>query len=674
MAVVSKTYELKVSTKDAQANVDELNKSFEAQEDLVSGLEKELAGYNKKLSETEGMSGKAMQRRDALNKKIKETKNRLIEEKQGLKDVNKDRKRANDTLKESKKNAADYNGVLGLLDQQTGGLISSTRNMTTSFGSATKGSRILSIAMKAIPLIAIATAIIGIASALTSSEEGQNKMTKWFTQIKVVIGNVTDILADFGMAIIKVFSGDFKGAKESINAVTEGIKNFGEETSKEIKKAGELADARADADKLERQLLIDRAEATRKFNELREKAADKENVSIEDRIAALKEAGKIEDEITQKEIEAAKLRADAKTLENSLSKSTKEDLDEEAALRAKVIELEASRLKKQKTLTAEITTNLREAKAERKAEEAAEKAAQKEADAKEVENAKKLAELKKQIRDAEAVSKEEKRALELIKIEEHFQNLLLQAEEQNLVTDELDAARRQALVSKQAEYDAEDDAKAKAKADKKTAEREKGLAEEERIEASKRAIKEKTFNNAVHLAGAESRLGRTMLLAKQILIAKEAIMNFKADVVKATAAMGNVSLTAAEASVQTTSSIAKAANVAPPPFNLPFIATALATALSVMSAVKAAKGKTKQVASTLGGGRGIDVSVPSPSISTQNEIESIIPQFNTVGASGTNQLASVLGGQPPIQAFVVSNDVTTAQELDRNIITGASLG
>ena len=51
---------------------------------------------------------------------------------------------------------------------------------------------------------------------------------------------------------------------------------------------------------MERDLIIERAEATRKFNELREKAADKENVFIEDRIAALKEAGRIEDEITKK--------------------------------------------------------------------------------------------------------------------------------------------------------------------------------------------------------------------------------------------------------------------------------------------------------------------------------------------------------------------------------------
>ena len=39
--------------------------------------------------------------------------------------------------------------------------------------------------------------------------------------------------------------------------------------------------------------------------------------------------------------------------ENELSKSTKEDLDEQARLEARLIELEAQRLKRQKTLTAE---------------------------------------------------------------------------------------------------------------------------------------------------------------------------------------------------------------------------------------------------------------------------------------------------------------------------------
>ena len=264
-------------------------------------------------------------------------------------------------------------------------------------------------------------------------------------------------MSDFGNVIINVFTGKFKQARKALKEVTEGIKNFGEETRKEIETAGKVADMRAKADKLERKLLIDRAEATRKFNELREKAADKENVSIEDRIAALKEAGRIEEEITLKEIQAARLRFEAKKQQNELSNSTKEDLDEQARLEARLIELEASRLKKQKTLTAEITTNLREAESERKRIEAEKKAeekaaqaekdaAEKERKAKEAQAEKELADLKKNIRDAEAVSEEQKRALEIEKVTEHYDKLIALAKKNNLDTENLEKAKSEKLA------------------------------------------------------------------------------------------------------------------------------------------------------------------------------------------------------------------------------------
>lgn len=52
------------------------------------------------------------------------------------------------------------------------------------------------------------------------------------------------------------------------------------------------------------------------------------------------------------------------------------------------------------------------------------------------------------------------------------------------------------------------------------------------------------------------------------------------------------------------------------------------------------------------------------------------PQFNVVGASGTNQIAQAIGGQQqqPIQAYVVAGAVTTGQALNRSIITNASMG
>ena len=65
----------------------------------------------------------------------------------------------------------------------------------------------------------------------------------------------------------------------------------------------------------------------------------------------------------------------------------------------------------------------------------------------------------------------------------------------------------------------------------------------------------------------------------------------------------------------------------------------------------------------------------SPSVGAE-ATEAQAPAFNIVGQSTSNQLADVIAGQQqqPIQAYVVSNDVSTAQELDRNIITGASIG
>ena len=49
---IEKEYTLKLSTADAQANVDELNKSLELQESLIDDIEKEIRQYEKQLNKT----------------------------------------------------------------------------------------------------------------------------------------------------------------------------------------------------------------------------------------------------------------------------------------------------------------------------------------------------------------------------------------------------------------------------------------------------------------------------------------------------------------------------------------------------------------------------------------------------------------------------------------------
>ncbi len=194
-----------------------------------------------------------------------------------------------------------------------------------------------------------------------------NEFTGDDTEAKALKKELVDVQKYVDDSRKKIVNANAEVAKGFMSAV-ESVKEFGREVIKDAKSAAKVADQRAAADKAARDLIIERANAERDIAELREKAADKENVSTEERIKALEEAGRISEELAQKEIAVSKLRADAKTLENSLSKSTREDLDEEARLRADVINAETAKLKLQKALTAELTTARRESAAAAKGE------------------------------------------------------------------------------------------------------------------------------------------------------------------------------------------------------------------------------------------------------------------------------------------------------------------
>ena len=110
-----------------------------------------------------------------------------------------------------------------------------------------------------------------------------------------------------------------------------------------------------------------------------------------------------------------------------------------------------------------------------------------------------------------------------------------------------------------------------------------------------------------------------LLLAKQLLLAKEFVLNAKAQIANAKKAVGDAVVSGAESSTEVAGSVAKAANTSPPPFNIPFILTALATGASVMSAVNAAISSTKSAAARIGGGGGGSMPT-SPSITPSNSL------------------------------------------------------
>jgi hypothetical protein len=332
-----------------------------------------------------------------------------------------------DSTKKLDKEVGDVNEstnqLTGSLDKMTGGAVSGFKNFAGGLKKVILGFKTLKGAIAATGIGLLIIAIGAVTSAFTSSEEGQNKFAKAMN----VIGTITNVLIDrlaslgsliidiftkpkevlkdfagavkqyvtdqitlitdglglLGSAIKKAFSGDFSGALEdaaegankllvqtnplvqATKALAGATKDLVVEMTEEARIAGVISDQRAAADKLDRQIIVDRAIANRERAKLLEQAIDKEKFSVKERIEFLKEAGRIEEEITQKEIAAAKLRLDAKITENALGGSTKDDLNEEAELRANLINLETAKLTKAKEVTSQILALNAEEKAAR---------------------------------------------------------------------------------------------------------------------------------------------------------------------------------------------------------------------------------------------------------------------------------------------------------------------
>ena len=371
-----------------------------------------------------------------------------------------------DSIKDTSKNTQDLESSMGGLDQASGGMITKFKGLKQGLKNVVTGFKSMKVAIIATGIGALVLAVGALGAAFTSTEEGQNKFNKIMLVISSVTGNLVDILANLGNGIIdaftnpleaiekfkdfivenitnrfnaaidtigflgsaikKVFSGDFSGAmddaksagssyidtltgvQDTIGKTTKAVKELGQEIIKEGKIAGNIADQRAKADKLERQLIVDRAEANRKRAELLEQAVDKEKFTVEERIAFLEEAGKLEEDITKKEIQAAKIRFDAQVAENALAGSKKEDLEEQARLEAELINLETARLTKAKEVTSQTIALKAEEAAALKAIEDQKIADQNQADLDEITRLQTLADEKKRIAEEEAKFQQDK--------------------------------------------------------------------------------------------------------------------------------------------------------------------------------------------------------------------------------------------------------------------------
>ena len=247
---------------------------------------------------------------------------------------------------------------------------------------------------------------------------------------------------------------------------------------------------------------------------------------------------------------------------------------------------------------------------------------------------------------------------ELLRLEKLKEIDLLEAEQE---TARLQAIVDNAVAGTQAKVDAQIALDQFTETSRQT-----NLTRDREIADAKMAMQQEVLDNLISIGGAETKFGQAMLVAKQLLLAKELIMDVKATLFSAKNSATKTVIKASEAGVDVAGGAAKTAASVPFPANIPLIVGYAAQAVGIISAIKSAMKASKAATKGMGGAT---PSIEAPNAGSQS------PAFNVVGASGETQLADAIGSQTqqPTRAYVVSNDVTTAQELDRNIIEGASI-
>jgi len=384
------------STQDLATRLDAKNKQIKIQNDLnkknISDLEKQV----KSLKGVDGSEKELIKTQKKLEKvKLTELKVNQRNEKQ--------QRKLQDAYGKSK-------GALNKLDNATGGMITRLKLLAAN------------------PIVLFFTLLVGaltlLKEAFTSSEEGQNRWAKALAVVDVVLGNLLDIVAKLAEGLVDIFSnpmealrnfgtlikenivnrfeglmelvpqlgkaigllfdGEFSKAGEvAANAVakvtlgvedvvgkvkeaTEAVKEFVKEQEKEGNAAAKVADMRANADKIERGLIVRRSVLESKIAEARLKAKKEDDFTAKERKAFLLEAQSLEDELINKETKYLELRRDAQILENTFSRTNKENKTKEAEAIAAVNLQQAKRAKRAKKIQTELNTVTKQAATEEK--------------------------------------------------------------------------------------------------------------------------------------------------------------------------------------------------------------------------------------------------------------------------------------------------------------------
>jgi len=331
--------ELREETENLTEATEEQTEEYLEQDRTLKGLNKQFKANEKLLLENKaGIKGlvdeldrenKSTKQAADNNKKLRAIKSNLnLTTKEGIKindEINKKInqntdfiKKNSDELVKNRINVGNYQDAVSNLIPGLGGLIQ-------AFKATTIGSRIMSIAMLAIPILAILAPIVLLIKAFTDTEEGMNKIKQISAGLTAgfnALFNIVKIVALSGFAAFgKLLSGDFSGAleevKNGIDQVAEATDGLVDKVKKAAGDASKLEELRQEfvgirreseltVSKLEKQRIVeegirdneinsfkDREDASKKLFKINADIANKKVLIVENELKLLKESERI---------------------------------------------------------------------------------------------------------------------------------------------------------------------------------------------------------------------------------------------------------------------------------------------------------------------------------------------------------------------------------------------
>ena len=166
------------------------------------------------------------------------------------------------------------------------------------------------------------------------------------------------------------------------------------------------------------------------------------------------------------------------------------------------------------------------------------------------------------------------------------------------------------------------------------------------LQAKLDAARQSSLDNVIAIAGAESKVGKAALIAKQVLLAQELVQEASKTIAFSSQAVARSTIAVAEGTAQT-AKVGFPQNI---PLLIGYAAQAAGIIMAIRSAVKSAKGVGAP-------------NISQPSVPTSGPRASQSPQ--QMGQFDVPQTFANTG--PTIKAYVLSGDARSAQEADAKI-------